>query len=295
MTLATVTPITECKCDYNHGFYDDACLQCGLNRYKNTVFNKPCSRCDWDQENIIVATCTCRPGSFQENAQRAGETGGPCKQCAAGLYNEAGGSVPCTPCPANTSSPQNSDHQTKCICNIGFTGPNGGPCILCQTGKYKNTPGNAACTNCASDQYSTVTGATSSSVCQYCTRNSTAPAGSGTEIACICHAGWFGANNTGCSKCPANTYSSEPDSQTCTSCPVGHIAPNGGASVDECVCMQGSDAQCECATGSTEVHEIEVRVSSFLCYGNDVAGGTYVKTGNMLNNSLVYYRAEPEA
>jgi len=59
--------------------------------------------------------------------------------------------------------------------------------------------------------------------------------------------------------------------------------------------MQGSDSQCECASGSTEVHEFEVQVSGFLCYTIDVAGGTYVKTGNMLNNSSVYYRAEPEA
>jgi len=59
--------------------------------------------------------------------------------------------------------------------------------------------------------------------------------------------------------------------------------------------MQGSDALCECAPGSTEVHEIEVDVSLFTCFGIDVAGGVYVQTGGALNNSPVYYRAEPEA
>ena len=49
-----------------------------------------------------------------------------------------------------------------------------------------------------------------------------------------------------------------------------------------------------CAVGNTEVHEFEVRVSGFTCYGIDIAGGVYVDTGNVWNHSLVYYRAEPE-
>ena len=251
---ATITQVTECTCDYNYGFYQNTCRYCNPNRHKNTISNKPCSLCPLNLENAIITTCTCKPSSFQEDAQRVGETGGPRKQCAVGLYNAAGGSVPCTPCQANMSWPQNSDDQTKCICNIGFTGPNAGPCTLCQAGKYKNTSGDAVCTDCAADQYSTVTAATSSSVFEYCTCNSMVPAGSDTETAYICYAGWFGVDNSGCSICPANTYSGVPDSQACTSCPVGHITPSGGASVDECVCNKGSDTQCECARASTEVH-----------------------------------------
>jgi len=262
--LATVTLVTECKCDYNYGVSEDTCEPCPLNKYKNTISNDACTGCPWNLENAIITTCTCRPGSFQEGAQRVGETGGPCKQCAAGLYNEAGGSVQCTQCPANTSSPQNSDHKTHCICNIGFTGQNAGPCTLCPAGKYKDSSGDAPCTECEADQCSTATGATSYSACQDCTSNSMAPAGSDRGTACVCLAGWFGVNNTGCSKCPTDTYSDVPDSQTCTLCPAGHIAPSGGASADVCVCTMGSDAQCECASDSTEVYIVEVRVSSFV-------------------------------
>ena len=294
--LATVTQVTECRCDYNYGGFQNTCGLCSKNTYKNTISNKACTGCPWNLENAIIATCTCKPGSFQEGAERVGETGGPCKQCAVGFYNEDGGSVQCTRCPANSSSPQNSDKQTNCICNIGFTGPNGGPCTMCQAGKYKNTSGDVQCTDCAIDQYSNAIGATSYSACQYCTSNSMAPAGSDQETACVCNAGWFGVNNTGCSKCPANTYSNISDSQACTSCPAGHIAPSGGSSIGVCVCIQGSDVQCQCARHSTQVHEIQVRVSRFECFKQDIAGGVYIPTTDIFNNgSLVYYRAEPEA
>lgn len=33
---------------------------------------------------------------------------------------------------------------------------------------------------------------------KHCTSNSMAPAGSDRATACICNAGWFGVNNTGC-------------------------------------------------------------------------------------------------
>ena len=287
-TMAIISQVADCKCDYNYGGDNNLCTKCVSGKYKTEISNKPCSVCRHDLQNAIIETCTCKPGS-------SGEIGGPCTQCLPGQYNEAGGSVACELCPMHMFSPANSDTKNMCTCNVGFTGPKAGPCKTCEAGKYKVSQGNASCTDCAVGQFSNLTGDTSSNVCKTCTSNSTSPIGSNNEAACVCLAGWSGENGTGCSKCGKDTFSNVSNSKHCTSCPTGQIAPHGGASQDACVCIMGSDAKCKCATASTELRELKVRVSGFRCFSVDIGGGDYIATGLVLNSSLVYHKVGPQA
>ena len=284
--VASVTISNACKCDVNHQMLSGICEQCPSGKYKITISNSGCFNCPRAMQNADINTCTCNPGS-------TGPTGGPCALCGVNSYKSTQGSHICQTCPASSYSPTNSTSNTNCVCEFGWTGPNAGPCVSCTAGKYKNTRGAVLCSDCAVGKFSSAVGATQNNVCQECPPNTISIAGSNNQNDCGCAPGFFGTNALACSVCPKNTYSAIANSQACTPCPPGRIAPNGGGSLDACVCVKGSDANCACGAGSTEVREPEVHVSGFQCFGADLGGGIYVNTHFVSNNSTVYYKAAP--
>ena len=81
--------------------------------------------------------------------------------------------------------------------------------------------------------------------CQTCPSNSASPTGSMAIGACVCNAGFGGANGALCTQCGAGTYKS---GDVCVSCP---LYSNSEAQSTSCVCnagfIAGNAGQCACA------------------------------------------------
>jgi len=285
--ITSLVQVTKCKCDYNYELRAGSCQLCGDTRFKNTISNSSCRNCPNNKVFTDIKTCTCLPGS-------SGLMGEICVPCLAGFYNTDGGSVTCSACPLHTSSRVESNTITNCTCNRGYSGQDAGPCTICAAGKYKDTQGDNMCSDCPEGKYSDEIGATTSNTCRNCTSKSTSPAGSNNQSACACAAGWYGVLGQNCSKCGSDTFSSIPGSSSCTQCPFGRSAPLGGDSIDACICMKGSDTECECAEGSTNVYQFEFHISTFTCNLQGVGSGLFIDTGLLNSGSPVYYSATPQ-
>ena len=216
-----------------------------------------CSTCPLNY-NLTAATnqshCKCNPG-FK------GQDGGGCTGCAVGKYNGEAGSTYCSSCPVGSSSPAQSTVLTNCTCNAGWSGHDGGPCNECVSGKYKTAPGPAACSdcgagkysgavgatgdatcsNCAAGTYSVSVGATSDYVCSACSTNSASPAGSPSVAACICIAGWSGADGGRCEACTEGKFKAGTGSAACSDCEAGkHSSASGASAESTCTaCVAG--------------------------------------------------------
>jgi hypothetical protein len=201
-----------------------------------------------------------------------------CSKCPGGRYsadNQSVGVESCLPCPANTWSgdltescqqcPSNSNSPVattfieSCTCNPGAEGLNGHTCVLCTTGKYKISNGTALCQDCAEGKYSGSVGAALASTCLACPDNSLSIAASSLITACVCNAGYTGANGGECAPCAAGKYKTVPGTAACTDCASG-LYSTAVAADNSNVCLQcvsnsnsvaGSDAitRCLCNMG----------------------------------------------
>ena len=200
-----------------------------------------------DASRQIVCICSpvaapdggsCVPWVEGGQACAAGQTGpaGSCEACAAGKYKEAAGDAACSDCPTGSSSPAGSTATTACTCNDGFTGPDGGACGACEAGKYKAASGSDECGECLAASYSEA----GASACSSCPANSNSPAGSKTNTACTCNAGYKGPDGGAC----------EADE-----------APGGGGDTPECSGTVSSGGVCTCPGG----HAIFRSVLSGVC------------------------------
>eukprot|EP00961_Rhodomonas_salina_P140646 1892582-Rhodomonas_salina.1 len=219
----TVSPnrsndITDCRCDLGFTGNDGtACLACELGTYKNMN------------------------GSSL------------CEVCASGSYlNVTAGSV-CVGCPANTVSPEKSDDNTDCICDLGFTGSDGTACRACDVGTYKGVNGSSLCEVCVSGSYLNVTAGT---VCVTCPANTVSLTRSDDIMDCVCDLGYTGSDGTSCRACEVGTYKGVNGSGTCSdcqagtylnytkgtvclACPTHQSSPVGSDAITDCVCNIG--------------------------------------------------------
>jgi len=111
---------------------------------------------------------------------------------------------------------------TRCLCNIGYTGPDSCNCTACEAGKYKNVSGSTLCSSCA--------------------RNSSSPVASIDRSSCVCNAGYENKMGTSCSgqheelNCTACTRGKYKAAGTgvCASCPE-NFTPISGSAASACV------------------------------------------------------------
>ena len=290
------TTITACQC--NAGFTGPnggTCTQCVAGKFKIATGDEPCSDCGAGHYSATVGAtsdacleCTANsdaPAASDErtdcicNAGSTGSDGGICSECIAGKYKVDTGDAACTTCTSgqysssigatsnvcqecseNSNAPEASDEQSDCTCNAGHTGQNGGVCTQCVAGKFKIATGDAMCSNCIVGHYSTAVGATTSNVCQECTVNSNAPAGSDEQTDCICNAGSTGMDGELCIECVAGKFKIMPGDDECTSCSTGQYSTSIGATSDVCQgCLANSNSpassnqhtDCICNAGFT--------------------------------------------
>jgi len=200
-----------------------------------------------------VSDCTCNAGYF-------GPNGEPCSSCQPGKYKAVTGSLPCEMCPAGTfqngtgkskcagncsansfSSP-GSDQQTKCLCNVGYTGPNGGHCSACSEGHFKESNGSAACTACQPGKYCTELGARFETLCLSCPEKTTSGAGSTRVHDCACNAGHAGQLGGPCTACPAGFHKSRVGVENCIECLAGTYSNSNTSTFN--YNQQGVEAVC---------------------------------------------------
>lgn len=188
-----------------------------------------------------------------------------CSSCPANKYCLGGINEPQS-CPANSSSPQQSEMKSRCVCLRGFYSVNNGPCTACSNTSYcvngqkqqcplnsGTLPGaftasnctclpgytntSSSCTSCNKGTYKNVTGALPCTLC---------PAGTASSVSAL-------SSFSGCSVCPAGTYST-PGSTSCTECQAGKSAPAGASECVDCpngyYSLQGSGVCTGCPAGT---------------------------------------------
>jgi len=218
-----------------------ACVACTAGKYAAAAGSGVCVSCPASTPVSCVSRIACYASGVQGQCPcDAGSTGGSgsagaCTPCAIGTFKTSAGVGTCAPCPAASSSPAGSSLLTACTCKPGFYGPNGGACQGCAVGSYKTVSGAASCTPCAG--------------------SSTTLANSSTAwIDCVCDTGFYGANSTVCTLCPALTNSTPPSVgvEDCA-CNPGHTGPGGEVTCLECAAgkykVAMGDAACTACAG----------------------------------------------
>ena len=264
---------SECVC--NGGFSGPnggVCAPCVAGTYKDTIGSALCKTCPPSTTSaagsMTVSDCTCIAGYSS-----AEKDVGTCVVCAADTYKDVKGTESCTPCPANSMSPQGSvsisactcnmgyykDQSgvgctpcpesslsppastsiTACICKLGFSGPAGGNCNACQPGTYKPITGSGACFVCASGKYSGASGAIASTTCQQCPDATTSPASSSAVTDCACNKGYSGPAGGPCLVCSAGSYKEVSGSASCTRCPENSESSTNSIFETDCKCKAG--------------------------------------------------------
>lgn len=143
--------------------------------------------------------CQCNIGYTGPNANT-------CSACGLGIYKKTLGSGACSACPASSTSAQASTSSNNCVCIAGYTGLSGGTCAACSIGTYESTLGSASCTMCPQS-------------------SSSLSAGTGSQLDCLCNAGYTGPNGGACSVCATGTYKRTPGSTPCSFCLDSNSSP----------------------------------------------------------------------
>ena len=211
------------------------------------------------------------------NAGFTGADGGTCSACVAGTYKTSSGSVACTDCAAGTFSATagtitcpvcatggvSAAGSTACqfYCAAGSTGLPGA-CALCVAGKYKTSAGSAVCSDCGAGTYSVTVGATDAGVCVACPGDSHSPSSSSAGAACLCNAGYSGANGGTCSVCVAGSFKASNGSAACELCPNNTFSAGIGrrSACEACqtnaVSVAGSVSQASCYCKAGHAHAV---------------------------------------
>ena len=232
--------VTQCTCNAGSTGADGGqCTQCVAGTYKAQSGSAACDACvagkfSAGTGQISGTTCqNCAVGKFSAAAASV------CTNCAAGSYAAIPGSLECTKCPSNSSSPGASIALTACQCDTGFSGPNGGTCTACVAGSYKTTVGSVSCTLCAVNTYGTAVAAISITSCVACPGNTTSVTGSSQNTSCQCKAGYSGPDGGRCDPCSAGSYKNTIGSATCSACPENAVSAVASTAVASCKCDSG--------------------------------------------------------
>lgn len=202
----------SCRCNAGYSGSDGgACAACGTGTYKSVRGSDACQ--------------PCAAGNVQPTAGSEA-----CDVCPAGTYADA---EICVTCPQHSTSAAQSEAQSSCLCNAGYTGPDGGACEACGFGSYKSEVGNAACASCAPGQYTAATGSDSSGACLNC------ELGTFLEVAgAVCDACPPGPSNSvflrfnDCQwSCDRDFYAADG---ACAACPPYAISEQESISLDNC-------------------------------------------------------------
>ena len=233
-----------------------ACTTCGVNQYASPVCsdnsNAVCNECaSCDSGKFIRVACStvtdteceacrqCPPGETPTPDSRCkGTQNTECQVCAEGKYKSGYGNQACDDCESFETSPTGSTTETDCRPNAQFESMNACQflsgscqckaghygyvpfCTTCAAGKYKPSVGPQECLNCQSGKYSTTEGATSETVCQWCSSvaNTDSSSTSSNSASCACSRGYVW-----------NTVSS-----TCVPCETGTFMPEGESECQVC-------------------------------------------------------------
>ena len=251
---------SECNYPNCHNF------NCWIGRWQGSPYNGWNHRCGSggaNRNNFCHGPIACVDGCYQCPANsnsiagsnavldckcNAGWTGWTdkhgfaCRQCVAGKYKDATGSIACSDCPVNSMSVIGSGTADACLCNVGFSGGNGETCTECAAGTYKSITGNASCTRCTSNR-TLVHVATSIDMCVQCQPNALPTPGMYNNYNagfqnCSCIPGHSNADSGEvCLACVAGKAKAEIGSAPCWGCPenAGVIGINNRI----CLCNVG--------------------------------------------------------
>ena len=225
-----------------------SCINCPVNTYSpSKSMSLSSCLCDAGYSNTYSDSCVeCVVGKYKEHAGNS-----VCIDCQSNTYSQEPGSGICNKCPINTNSLSGSNDITKCMCNIGTTGPDGGSCVDCMSGKYKDIIGSSSCVNCEMGKYSNMF-----NTCEQCPLNTMSIEGSNDITKCICNIGTTGPDGGSCVDCMSGKYKDIIGSSSCVNCEMGKYSnvfntceqcPQNTISVEgsnnklQCICVEGTD------------------------------------------------------
>ncbi|OLQ04045.1 Attractin [Symbiodinium microadriaticum] len=191
-------------------------------------------------------------------------------------------------CPIYRSVPPGvqvlSSSGCQCSPGYGFVA-SGDICELCAEGEYKATVGNVLCTKCPQWMSTAVLltvptrpllPAGAMFPCPNNTLTATADVGGSSEADCICSAGYFREQVSGCIPCRRGYYKPNDGDQDCrNSCPTNGISNEGAVDVGDCFCIDGYHAIMGLRNGTQEELEscAPCKYKGLTCQGGlDSAG-----------------------
>ena len=163
------------------------------------------------------------------------------------------------------------------------------PCNTLQhTGTFKNTVSSDACALCAPGFFSGLgDGAAGATNCKACPHASQAPAGSALRSACMCNAGYTGADGGPCLECSPGTWKNATGSVECSGCASNSFSAAASVVASACICNAAftgpSGGPCQfCAAGkyknssgselcrpcSPNSHSVAASASVLMCLCN---------------------------
>lgn len=160
----------------------------------------------------------------------AGYTGPACTPCVPGTFkNLASTFLPCSACPAFSTSLAASTHPDDCLCLAGYTPGDG--CQPCSEGTYKVAIGNTECSKCPNNTYSQ-SNSDAITDCECVSGYQSSDEG------CVpCAAGFSSeGNKTFCTPCGSNSYQPLEGQPACIDCPPHTINAGDGVT---CHCVPG--------------------------------------------------------
>ena len=241
-------------------------LLCPIDTYKDTISDSACTHCGFFYTTNgqigqgSPSACVCRDEYVQDGMCGCDDgyvfSGTTCVPCEADTYR-APDALACVGCPdfSNSQSAANTifdckcnfglEHNSvgQCVCALGFEFDQAPPtCVLCEVGYYRDSVDDAECLECPANSWAIGTG-------------------SPAKAACLCNAGYTGADGGPCVGCVAGKYKNTTGSSLCGDCGAGKYSGEIGAKTetvctvcpDEANSPAGSTVQenCRCNLGYT--------------------------------------------
>jgi hypothetical protein len=238
----------SCMC--NAGYYGSVkyvngnatgCVACGNSNVWSSAGNgRVCMGISCNSVGFtgLAGNCMCAAGFTGSVTYSLGYPLG-CSPCPSNQWSVAGTDQPCINITCSKSPGYEGD-DGFCICSAGYyevspvSYSSGYPvgCAKCQPGAYSSAPSQKVCSLCPKGKYSSVIGATNSSVCLDCMPGFYSDQ-NGLAACSSCESGKYSEalSSSSCSLCPKGKYSSSlaaSDSSTCLDCVAGYYANNDG-------------------------------------------------------------------
>ena len=277
--------IDECVCGV--GFYYDGakCDPCPVNTFKDYASDSAsCVSCPSNTRSSVQSDapsdCECEPG-YEMSSQTAGglPTCAPCPtdefkatvgnvqcqachthasvystpaiecQCDVGFYEVS--ATRCDACPADHTSPVNSQAKSACVCVSGFSTGASYTCTPCPVGSYSTQTDPLTtvltCTSCPDHETTAGDTSTSGSDC-VCDKGYYRDSGECKP----CAAGFFknAIGDQSCSPCGVNKFSLGA-AELCVDCPTLAVSVSESTSITACQCPAGHELQVQSDTVGT--------------------------------------------